>query len=317
MAFANLPELFSLRMTEMSPEAHLFLIPEGPRTHEYLDGYNLECEQWLADITKDETYPESVKTSTVYYERGDYKGRALVYRPDTDEKLPIVFHAHGGSFLFWRPEYYSLMCANIAEQGHCIVVCMDFRQNIDVLVPDMFEDVYEGILSIAAKADEIGGDAKRLAIMGDSSGGQIAAGIPQMCRDRGTLKFAHQIILAGGIGYDPVELDNGNTCASTLMGAVNVVKRGFENLEQAMNPYYSPVYDQHMELMPSTTFVVGTADYMAHEVAVYGRKLMDAGVDVNVGLFQGMPHGFYNGGCGPASRESWIYIGEQIRKHLS
>lgn len=316
MAFTDMPELFTLRNTSISPEAHTFLIPEGPRTHEYMDGYNLECEKWLKEVAKEEKIPETVHISTLYYTRGDYQGRAIVYRPDTEEKLPMVFHTHGGSFLFWRPEYYDLMCANIAEQGQCIVINMDFRQNIDILVPDMYEDVYAGILSVVNQADKINGDIQRLAIMGDSSGGQIAAGIPQMCRDRGTLTFIHQIIIAGGIGYDPKDLDNGNTSGSSLMGAVNVVKRGFENLEQAMHPYYSPIYDEHMELCPSTTFVVGTADYMAHEVAVYGKKLADAGVEVNVGLFQGMPHGFYNGGCGQASRESWVYIGEQIRKHM-
>ena len=65
MSYANYPLLFSLQgPTEVDPKAHMFLVPDGPRTHEYLDGYNKKCEEWMAEITKDDPHPEGVTMQT-------------------------------------------------------------------------------------------------------------------------------------------------------------------------------------------------------------------------------------------------------------
>lgn len=319
MQYENYPLLFQVRCGTQAPEAHNFLVPNGPRTHEYMDAFNKECEEWLKGITKDEKYPDNIRRTTMKYQRGDYTGRGIVYRPDTEDILPICIFTHGGSYLFWTPEYYDLMCANIAAEGNCVVVNLDFRMNIDVLVPDMMEDAYEGILETVRQASSFNADPARIALMGDSSGATMAMGLSIMCRDRVEApKISHRILMAGGIGFDLRDLDNGNVHASEtkLMGAINVIKRAFKDMAQSQHPYYCPMNDKHMEQCPSTTFVVGTADYMWREVSIYAKKLTDAGVDVNVGLFQGMPHGFYNGGCGPASRDCWVFVGEALKKYL-
>lgn len=318
MSYQYWPLLFDIRNMKMDPEAHLFLVPAGPRTHENMNRFNRQCEEWQNGLLKNESYPEHIRIEKFSYKRGDYQGRGLVYRPDTDEKLPAIIFTHGGSYLFWSIEYYDYMCAQIAAHGNCVVVNLDFRMNIDVLIPDMFEDAYAGILAVVSQADSFGIDGERLALMGDSSGSTMAAGLSIMCRDRGTPKIAHRFLLAGGIGFDPDDLDNGNVNAAKteLMGAQNVVRRGFESIEQSQNPYYSPINDRHKELCPPTTLIVGTADYMWREVSIHAKALLDAGVKVNVGLFQGMPHGFYNGYCGEGSREFFQYMGEIIKKQL-
>lgn len=318
MSYQNLPLLFDIKNMKLDPEAHLFLVPDGPRTYENMNQFNKKCEEWQDELLKDEPWPENIRTEKMSYERGNYTGRALVYRPDTDEKLPVIIFTHGGSYLFWSIEYYNYMCSWIAAKGNCVVVNLDFRMNIDVLIPDMLEDAYAGILAVVDQADKYGIDASRLALMGDSSGSTIAAGLSLICRDRGTPKVSHRFLLAGGIGFDPEDLDNGNVNAAKteLMGAQNVVRRGFENIEQSQNPYFSPINDEHMELCPPTTLIVGTADYMWREVSIHAKALIDAGVKVNIGLFQGMPHSFYNGYCGQGSREFFDYIGEIVREQL-
>lgn len=319
MAFPNLSGCFVIRCgSRLAPDAREFLVPTGPRTKEYLAQYNRECEEWIEKLTQDDPHPD-VKRFTMEYKNGDYIGRALVYRPNTDEKdLPMVMYTHGGSFAFWTPEYKDVFCSNIAHQGNCVVVNLDFRQNLDgVLIPDMFEDAYEGMLEAARQAERFGADPTRVATMGDSAGGQMALGIPLMFRDRGTLKISHRVIFAGGIGFDPNDPSNGNVNASKtdLMGAQNVMKRGFEKLEDCTNIYWSPIYDSQMENSPSTTFIVGTADYMWREQSIYARKLIEAGVEAEVCLYPDMPHDFYGGGS-EAARDAWVYAGERIRKYL-
>jgi acetyl esterase len=318
MSYPNLPTLFDVRCGKVDPDAHLFLVPDGPRTHENMDAFNKKCELWMKDITKNDPYPDNIKKIHMEYKRDDYVGRAIVYRPNTDELLPMCIFTHGGSYLFWTPEYYDYFCANIAEKGNCVVVNMDFRQNIDVLIPDMFEDAYAWILEAVNQADNFDADASRLVLMGDSSGGTMAAGLSLMCKDRGGPNISHRILIAGGIGFDPEDLDNGNVNAAKteLMGAQNVVKRGFKNIEQSQVKYYSPINDPNMETCPPTTFIVGTGDYMWREVSIYAQKLLKADVKVNIALYQGMPHGFYNGGHGEASEDVWAYIGETIKKSL-
>lgn len=319
MSFPNLEGYFKIRCGELlAPDAHSFLVPTGPRTKEYLDQYNQECVDWMNEITKDDPHPD-VKRFTMSYHNDDYEGRALIYRPNTDETgLPMIMYTHGGSFAFWVPEYKDVMCSNIAYQGNCVVVNLDFRQNVDgVLIPDMYEDVYQGILEAVRQADRFGGDPTRLATMGDSAGGQMALGIPLLFRERGTLTFKHRFNLAGGIGFDPSDPDNGNVNASKtdLMGAQNVMRRGFSDPADVTKMYWSPIYDPDMAHSPSTTFVVGTADYMWHENAIYCRKLIDAGVDAEICLYPGMPHDFYGGGS-KAAHDCWVYLGERIKKCL-
>lgn len=319
MAYQNEPLLFQIRTMELAPGAKMFLTPMGERTKENMDAFNQKCLDWLKENTKDVPYPEHIRTEKMSYQRGDYTGRGIVYRPDTDEKLPVCILTHGGSYLFWSIEYYDLMCAHIANEGHCVVVNLDFRMNIgDIRIPDMLEDAYAGIVAVADQADRFGIDASKISLMGDSSGGTMTMGLGMMCKDRGKPVISHRVIIAAGVGFDPEDLDNGNTYAkeTSLMGAQNVVIRGFESIEQSQHRYYSPINDDRMNECPPTTFVVGTADYMWRDVAIYSKKLIDAGVEVEIGLFQGMPHGFYNGYCGESSEECWKFIGEQLQKYL-
>lgn len=320
MSFPNLEGYFKIRCgSRLDPEAHMFPVPTGPRTKEYLDKYNQECVDWINEITKNDPHPD-VKRFDMTYKNGDYNGRAIVYRPNTDEKdLPMVMYTHGGSFAFWVPEYKDVFCSNIAYQGNCVVVNLDFRQNVDgVLIPDMYEDVYQGVLEAVRQADRFGADPTRIASMGDSAGGQMSLGLPLLFRDRGTLKFTHRIVFAGGIGFDLDDPDNGNVNASKtdLMGAQNVMKRGFKDLKDALGIYWSPIYDPDMKNSPSATFIVGTADYMWREQSIYARKLIEAGVEAEVCLYPGMPHDFYGGGS-EAAHDCWVYVGEQIKKHLA
>lgn len=318
MAYQKLPLLFDIRNMKMDPEASVFLVPDGSRTHENMNAFNKKCEEWQEKLLKNEEYPANIRVDKMSYQRGDYTGRGLVYRPDTQEELPVIVFTHGGSYLFWSIEYYNYMCAQIAAHANCVVVNLDFRVNIDVLIPDMFEDAYAGILAVVKQADQFGIDASRMALMGDSSGSTMAAGLSIMCRDRKKPVISHRFLLAGGIGFDPEDLDNGNVNAAKteLMGAQNVVRRGFESIEQSQIVYYSPINDEHMELCQPTTLIVGTADYMWRESSIYAKALLDAGVKVNVGLFQGMPHGFYNGYCGRGSRDFFEYMGEIVKEQL-
>ena len=321
MAFLKERTYFTVRCgMENGADAPTFPVPTGPRTWEYLNQYNRECEEWIKSFTEKEPYP-MVRKYHMEYHRKVYTGRAIIYRPDTKENgLPMMLYTHGGSFAFWTPEYKDFMCANIAEQGNCIVVNLDFRQNVDgIMVADMYEDAYAGILEAVSRAEEYGGDKSRIGIMGDSAGGQMALGMSIMCRDRGQVKISHRVILAGGIGFAPDDLDNGNVNAgvSDLMGTVNVVKRGFKSIEESLHPYYSPIYDPKMSEAPSTTFIVGTADYMWREQAIYARKLTEAGVEAEVALYPGMPHDFYSGSSMTQAKDAWKYIGERIRKYLS
>ncbi len=320
MAYKNEPMLFELRTLEVNPEAKMFPTPTGERTKENMDAYNEMCVEWLKGVTKDIEYPSDIKRMDMTYQRGDYTGRAFVYRPDTDEKLPVIIHTHGGSYLFWSIEYYDLMCSWIAHEGHCVVVNLDFRMNIgDILIPDMLEDCYAGIKAVIEQADNYGIDPEKLGLMGDSSGASQAMGLTIMCRDRGEINVPYRILIAGGVGFDPEDLDNGNAYAkeTSLMGAQNVVIRGFKSIEQSQHPWYTPWNDKHVELCPPTTFVVGTGDYMWHDVAIYSKRLLAAGVPVEIGLFAGMPHGFYNGTHEASARECWKFLGEQIKKHLA
>lgn len=236
---------------------------------------------------------ESVTNTAVPGPGGDIPVR--VYRPHSDsESLPLLVYAHGGGFVFCDLDSHDGLCRNIANLLPAVVVSVAYRLAPENPWPAAAEDVCAVTQWAAANAGDLGADGGRIAVGGDSAGGNLAAVTSLMARDRGGPALAGQMLLY------PVIAADFDTESYRLFGT------GFYNprpamqwywdqyvpsLEDRRNPYASPLHADLAGLPPAVIVVAGH-DPLRDEGLAYANALRGAGVDTAVLTVDGAVHGF-------------------------
>jgi acetyl esterase len=110
--------------------------------------------------------------------------RVRLYRPSQARNLPLVVYFHGGGFVICTIEMYDDTCRLLANLSGCAVASVDYRLAPETPFPGPLEDCYLALQTLAARGQELGIDADRLAVAGDSAGGNLAAATALLSRDR-------------------------------------------------------------------------------------------------------------------------------------
>ncbi|UMB70305.1 alpha/beta hydrolase [Mycobacterium paraterrae] len=238
--------------------------------------------------------PESVAhivDDTIPGPGGDIPVR--MYRPAGDG-LPLLVYAHGGGFVFCDLDSHDGLCRSIANHVPAVVISVDYRLAPENPWPDAAEDVYAVAKWTAENAEALGGDADRVAVGGDSAGGNLAAVTAVMARDRGGPLLAAQLLIY------PVVAADFDTESYRLFG------KGFYNPKPALqwywdqyvparadreHPYASPLRADLGGLPPAVIVTAGH-DPLRDEGNAYGDALEAAGVATVRCPFEGGIHGF-------------------------
>lgn len=214
-----------------------------------------------------------------------------IYRPNSDD-LPVLVYAHGGGFVFCDLDSHDGLCRDFANRLNTIVVSVHYRLAPEHAWPAAAEDVFA--VAQAAAAGAFGGDPGRVAVGGDSAGGNLAAVTALMARDRGGPPLVAQLLIY------PVIAADFDTESYQLFG------RGYYNPKAAMqwywdqyvpalsdrtHPYASPLAaDLHG--LPPAVLVVAGHDPLRDEALAYASALESAAVPVSLLQFEGGVHGF-------------------------
>lgn len=241
--------------------------------------------------------PEPEPVSEVVDHHVDVTGGSItvrVYRPESTEPLPILVYAHGGGFVFCDLDSHDGLCRNLANLIPAVVVSVDYRLAPEYRWPTAAEDVFAVTRWAAAHSAELGGDAGRMAVGGDSAGGNLAAVTALMARDRGGPAIAAQLLLY------PVIAADFDTVSYQLFG------RGYYNprtaLEWYWDQYVPAVEDRHhpnvsplqsdLTGLPAAVIVVAGHDPLRDEGIAYADALTAAGVPTTRCVYDGGIHGF-------------------------
>ncbi len=217
-----------------------------------------------------------------------------VYRPDAAGPLPVVVYAHGGGFVFCDLDSHDSLCRALANLVPAVVVSVGYRRAPENPWPTAAEDVYAATRWAADNALALGGDPRRLAVGGDSAGGNLAAVTAIMARDRGGPALAGQLLLY------PVIAADFDTESYRLFG------KGYYNPKPALQWYwdcYVPVVSDrthpyaaplHAELsgLPPAVVVIAGHDPLRDEGLAFGAALEQAGVPAVRLRYEGGIHGF-------------------------
>lgn len=218
-----------------------------------------------------------------------------VYRPHDGDALPAVVFFHGGCWLMGDIRTHDGYCRAVANRSGTIVVSVDYRLAPEHKYPTAAEDAFAATRWVAEQAAAIGADASRIAVMGDSAGGNLAAVVALMARDRGGPPLAFQLLIYPITDFNldtPSYRENATGFHLTRDDMVWSWGHYLRNELEGYQPYASPSRADDFRGLPPAFILTAEYDPLRDEGETYARKLEDAGVPVTLKRYDGMIHGF-------------------------
>ena len=228
---------------------------------------------------------------------GGVKLPVRIYTPEGKGPFPILVFFHGGGWVIGNCETHDTPCRALANGAGCIVVSVDYRLAPEHKFPLPVEDCYAATKWTALNAAGFGGDPKRIAVGGDSAGGNLAAAVAQMATDRGapTLVFQLLIYPATDSACDTASVRNNAEGYLLTKDSMHWFWNHYlQNENDGQNPYASPLRGQRLSNLPPALVITAEFDPLRDEGEAYANKMKQAGVSVVHTDYKGMIHGFFS-----------------------
>jgi acetyl esterase len=245
-----------------------------------------------------------------------------IYRPKgaRSEPLPVVVNFHGGGWVSGDLNHSQWWASSVAAEAGVLVISVAYRLAPEHSFPIPAEDCYDATVWIAEHAAELGADPSRLAVMGDSAGGNLAAVVALMARDRGTPDIALQMLI-----YPTVDLTHSfpsvdENAEAPILGRKDLrtnARNYFHNSTgERTDPYASPLRAKH-EGLPPALIQTAQFDPLRDEGAAYADALREAGVEVEHTNYLDCVHGYISlPGLVPEARKALSAAVEFVRRRL-
>jgi len=226
-----------------------------------------------------------------------------VYRTESGPRghplLPALVYFHGGGWVFGNLDQVDRVCRMIANAVPCVVVNVDYRLAPEHKFPAAVEDAYAATKYVAERSGEFGADSSRIAVGGDSAGGNLAAVTCLMARDRGGPKLAFQLMVYPVTDYDDdrpssYEYAEGYLLTRALMPYF--WSHYVASPEQGRHPYASPINATSLEGLPPAMVITAECDPIRDQGEAYAHRLEQAGVAVTLHRYEGAIHVFFQMG---------------------
>jgi len=219
-----------------------------------------------------------------------------IYIPLQKPDLPVIIYYHGGGWVIGSLDSHDNICRSLAKKTSGIVVSVDYRLAPEHPFPAAVDDAYAALKWVSQNAASFNGDSTRIIVAGDSAGGNLAAAIALMSRDRNGPRLSAQILI-----YPATNLAELNTNSyRQFADGFYLTKRYIENFRSRYLPdpqdwsnvYASPLLATNLEKLPPALIVTAEFDPLRDDGVAYAIKLKNAGVPAKHIRFQGMIHGF-------------------------
>jgi acetyl esterase len=228
--------------------------------------------------------------------------RARVYTPEglTEDSAPVLVYFHGGGFVVGSLDTHDRLCRKLAELVCCKVIAVDYRLAPEHPFPVPVEDALAAFRWVANEAGALAIDPARIAVGGDSAGGNLSAVLCQAVRDDGdAIRPCFQLLLYPAtdfVGeYASREANaEGYMLTRSLMDYFSAHYLGESGAFD--DPRRSPLLATSLSDLPPALVVTAGYDPLRDEGAAYADALKAAGVDVAYRDYPGMMHGFFNFG---------------------
>ncbi|MBN1529771.1 MAG: alpha/beta hydrolase [Thermoleophilaceae bacterium] len=221
--------------------------------------------------------------------------RARIYRPAAEPPLPTVVFIHGGGFVLGDVETHDNQCRTLANQTGAVVLSSDYRLAPEARFPAALDDALAITRWAAEHVDELGGDPERLAIAGDSAGGNLAAVVAHETRETGP-RLAAQLLIYPGTDFvtrHPSEEENAEGYFLTLEDMEWFADHYTGDADRT-DPRLSPALADDLAGLPPAVIATAEFDPLRDQGNAYADALQAAGVPVVKRCYPGLIHGFFD-----------------------
>ena len=205
-----------------------------------------------------------------------------IYAPEHDDPVPVLVFFHGGGWVRGSLEAYDGLCRRLTNRLGSIVVSVGYRRAPEHPFPTGFEDCYAVTDWTATHASDLGGDPDRVAVGGDSAGGNLAAATALAARDRGGPELAHQLLVYPAVNPPSVKwfdsYDENGAGYFLEMDSVEWYLEQYCREADIGNHYAFPLQARDLSGVPPATVVTAGYDPLVDEGIAYAERLSDAGV---------------------------------------
>jgi acetyl esterase len=218
-----------------------------------------------------------------------------IFTPDGSGSFPLLVFFHGGGWVIGDLDTHDGLCRSLANKAGCVVVSVDYRLAPEHKFPAAPEDCYAATQWVAEQAAQLHGDASRIAVAGDSAGGNLTAVISQMSRDRGGPPLIFQLLIYPATDFtmsSPSIDENADGYYLTKADMIWFTNHYLNNEGEKKNPLASPLFASNLQGLPPALIITAEYDPLRDEGETYGEKLKEAGVPVTIHRYNGVIHGF-------------------------
>jgi acetyl esterase len=218
-----------------------------------------------------------------------------IYVPAGSGPKPALVYFHGGGWARGSLQTHDILCRALANGGACIVVSVDYRMAPEHTFPAAIEDSLAATRWVAEHAEQIGIDPTRLAVGGDSAGGNLAAAVALVLRDEGRPALVHQLLIYPVTDYNfetRSYLDNAEGYNLTREAMRFYWRLYLRDESDADDQRASPLRARHFANLPSAFVITAEYDPLRDEGHAYADRLRAGGTPTVYREYAGMIHGF-------------------------
>ena len=219
-----------------------------------------------------------------------------IYRPSAERPLPALLYYFGGGWTLGSIDTADGISRSLANAAGCLVVTVGYRLAPEHPFPAAVEDCHAALRWVASAAEEIGADPTRLAVGGDSAGGNLAAVVALLARDEGEIDLAGQLLV-----YPNTDLlaeggsitENNDDWLFNHQSVEWYRKHYLADPLDGENPLVSPLRAKDLSDLPPALVITAEYDPLRDQGEEYAARLSEAGATVELTRYPGMVHGFF------------------------
>jgi acetyl esterase len=219
-----------------------------------------------------------------------------IYWPDAGAmSAPVLVYFHGGGWVFGDLDTHDALCRALAAETPCVVVSVDYRLAPEHKFPAGLVDCLAATNWVATNATELGVDPDRIAVGGDSAGGNLAAAVTQAIKAQGNLTLVYQLLIYPAVDFlaDTLSLRENATGYLLTRDAIQwTMGQYLPAADDAVDPRASPLRAADFAGLPPALVITAEFDPLRDEGEDYANAIGRAGGQVEVRRYDGMVHGF-------------------------
>ncbi|MFB0874508.1 MULTISPECIES: alpha/beta hydrolase [unclassified Sphingobium] len=300
IALAGSAALFlsaSAMAAELQPEAKAFAAAADKATPIYTLPYD-GARKVLATVQADKLASPAVTTEDAVWKVGPTGSVNIrIVRPQNAQApLPVVVYLHGGGWVMGDRNTHDHLIRQLSAQSGAAVVFVEYGNAPEVRYPVNNEQAYAALDYVAAHAAQLGLDGSRIAVAGDSAGGNMAIALTMMAKERKGPKIVHQVLfypVTDNVSDDASYREFGNGPFLTRKAMDYFIEANYpRDRQNEILAFPLKASVDQLKGLPSATVITAENDLLRDEGEAYGRKLLAAGVPVSSTRYNGTIHDF-------------------------